>query len=142
MVSDIARAFNYQLKHDETFGLLRDLWREGRNLMIGIIGANIVGSIVKSIPLLGTLAGAVIQAGAAGYFCTVLGKAAIVYFENNKSWGDKGLRQVLQEIIQNTDKKSVTRPIVERVKKQLREKKKTVESTDAELEKNNEAVKR
>ena len=52
----------------------------------GVIASNVIGSFLKAIPVIGTVAGGLIQASSAGYLVYVFGYAVMSYFENGKKW--------------------------------------------------------
>ncbi|MCA9238438.1 MAG: GTP-binding protein, partial [Planctomycetales bacterium] len=58
------------------------------------------------------------QGAAAGYGSYIVGQAARFYFQHGASWGDQSAKQVVSQILANTDKKSV----IEQLKGEIREK--------------------
>lgn len=56
---------------------------------------------------LGTVVTHVPQGAAAGYGSYIVGQAARYYFQHGASWADQSPKQVVAEILRNTDKKSV-----------------------------------
>ncbi len=99
--------------------LSSELIRGGRAAMWGSLAGVGIGGALKILPGLGHLAGALTQGSAAGYFGHVLGRALVVYFENGRDWGDAGLNATLDQIAANTDRRALTRGLVERLKAQL-----------------------
>ena len=75
---------------------------------------------MKLLPGVGHLAGALTQGASAGYFGHVLGRALVDYLENGHDWGDGGLVAALDRIAARTDRKALTRGLVERIKERLR----------------------
>lgn len=67
---------------------------------------------------LGTVATAVPQGAAAGYGSYIVGQAARYYFQHGASWGNQSAKQVVSQILDNTDKESV----IERLKSEIRKK--------------------
>jgi small GTP-binding protein len=55
----------------------------------------------------GTVVTAVPQGAAAGFGSYIVGQAARYYFQHGASWGDQSPKQVVTQILQNTDKQSV-----------------------------------
>lgn len=56
------------------------------------------------------------QGAAAGYGSYIVGQAARYYFQHGASWGDQSAKQVVSQILANTDKKSV----IEQLKEEIR----------------------
>lgn len=58
------------------------------------------------------------QGAAAGYGSYIVGQAARYYFEHGASWGQRGAKSVVAEVLRNTDKRSV----IDRLKGEVRAK--------------------
>ncbi|MBX3435606.1 MAG: GTP-binding protein [Pirellulales bacterium] len=58
------------------------------------------------------------QGAAAGYGSYIVGQAARYYFQHGASWGNESPKQVVSQILANTDKKSV----IEQLKAEIRKK--------------------
>ena len=56
---------------------------------------------------LGTFVTAAPQGAAAGFGSFIVGQAARYYFQHGASWGDQSPKQVVSQILQNTDRQSV-----------------------------------
>ncbi|HMO84740.1 MAG TPA: DUF697 domain-containing protein, partial [Lacipirellulaceae bacterium] len=56
---------------------------------------------------LGAVVTAVPQGAAAGFGSYIVGQAARHYFQHGASWGDASPKQVVAQILANTDKQSV-----------------------------------
>jgi len=108
MTSDIAR------------GLAMDLIRGGRVTLWGSLAGVIAGGAFKLVPGLGHLAGALSQGASAGYFGHVVGRALVGYFENGKDWGDGGLVAALDRVAATTDRRAITRGLVDQIKARLK----------------------
>jgi uncharacterized protein (DUF697 family) len=67
----------------------------------------------------GTLLTYLPQGAAAGYGSYIVGQAARYYFEHGASCGQKGPKQVVAKILENTDKRSVIDRLKEEIKKKL-----------------------
>ena len=63
----------------------------------------------------GTVATALPQGAAAGYGSYIVGQAARHYFQHGASWGDESPKEVVKQILANTDKESV----LERLKTEI-----------------------
>ena len=75
---------------------------------------------MKLVPGLGHLAGALSQGASAGYFGHVVGRALVTYLENGKDWGDGGLVAELDRVAARTDRKAITRGLIDQIKTRLR----------------------
>jgi small GTP-binding protein len=67
----------------------------------------------------GTLLTYLPQGAAAGYGSYIVGQAARYYFEHGASWGQKGPKQVVNRILENTDKRSVLSRLKEEIRKKI-----------------------
>lgn len=59
------------------------------------------------------------QGAAAGYSSYIVGHAAKYYFEHGSSWGPGGPKQVVKEILANTDKRSVVANLKKEIQSKL-----------------------
>ncbi len=119
IVTGVARAYDTAIGPAEAKGIARELWRAGRVQLGGVFAAGIGGSLLKTLPGFGTAGGALLQAGAVGYFCYVFGEAVIAYVENDKSWDGGAAETVLRDIVASLDRESVTRQIIDKVRARL-----------------------
>jgi uncharacterized protein (DUF697 family) len=55
----------------------------------------------------GTVVTAAPQGAAAGFGSYIVGQAARYYFQHGASWGNQSAKQVVSQILENTDKQSV-----------------------------------
>lgn len=95
-----------------------------RSLVVSILKA--AGWMVAAEAVVGWLAktfsfgaAAVPQAAAAGYGSYIVGQASRYYFEHGASWGDRGAKQVVADVLANTDRRSVIAGLKEEIKKKL-----------------------
>lgn len=120
MLVHLGKHFEVDLDDNEVEELASQLWSEGKELLASVIITNVVGSLIKTIPLIGTLVGGVVQGGPAGFLVYVIGSAAAEYFANGKTWAEDGsMRSTLEHIIATTDRSAVTAKITSRMKAQL-----------------------
>jgi small GTP-binding protein len=120
LVHEIADIYGEPVTEAEVMKLGEQLWSEGKEQLAGVIAANVVGSFVKMIPLIGTLGGAVIQGGSIGYLIYVLGLTCSEYFANGKKWKDnKSMKNTLEHIIKNVDKDTITNKIGKQIKNKI-----------------------
>jgi hypothetical protein len=94
------------------------LWG-GRKSLWGSIAVVGVGGMLKLVPGLGHLTGALAQAAAGGYVCHVLGRALVDYYENGRDWGEGGLVATLDRIAAATDRLALTRGLASRLRARL-----------------------
>ena len=86
----------------------------------GSLATVLVGGALKVVPGLGHLAGALSQGASAGYFGHVVGRALVTYLENGKDWGDGGLVAALDRVAASTDRRAITRGLVDQIKARLK----------------------
>jgi small GTP-binding protein len=67
------------------------------------------GSVVTYLP----------QGAAAGYGSYIVGQSARYYFQHGASWGEHSPKQVVTQILDNTDKESVLQQLKEQIKKKI-----------------------
>ena len=99
--------------------LARELFRGGRIVLWGSMAAVGVGGALKLVPGLGHAAGSLTQAASGGYVAHVMGRALVDYFENGRDWGDGGIAATLDRIAASTDRRALTRGLVDRLKERL-----------------------
>ena len=97
-----------------------DLIRGGRVKLWGSLAGTLAGGALKLVPGFGHLAGAIAQGASAGYFAHVVGRALVVYLDNGHDWGDGGLVAALDRIGAATDRRALTRGLVERIKGRIK----------------------
>lgn len=121
LIRRLARVYGVALDADSIRRLSMDLIRGGRVVMWGsLLGAG-AGGLLKIVPGLGHLAGALAEGACAGLFSHVLGRSLIEYFEAGCDWGDAGLVATLDRIAAHTDRRAVTRGLVAELKARLRD---------------------
>jgi len=120
LVRRVSGVYGEPLSADVARGLAADLIRGGRVVLWGSLAATVMGGAFKLLPGLGHLAGAITQGVSAGYFGHVVGRALVDYLENGRDWGDGGLVAALDRVAASTDRKALTRGLVDRIKARLR----------------------
>jgi hypothetical protein len=68
---------------------------------------------------LGTVVTHAPQGAAAGFGSYIVGQAARYYFQHGASWGDQSPKQVVSQILENTDKQSVLSQLKTEIMKKL-----------------------
>ena len=120
LVHRVAEVYGEQLSGEVARGLAGELIRAGRIVLWGSLAATIGGGAMKFLPGIGHLAGALAQGASAGYFGHVVGRALVEYLDRGHDWGDGGLVATLDRIAATTDRKAVTRGLVDRIKARLK----------------------
>lgn len=119
LVRRLASVYEIELDAAAVRGLSTDLVRGGRVVLWGtLLGAG-AGGLMKFVPGLGHVAGALTEGACAGLFGHVLGRGLIEYFERGGDWGEAGLVATLDRIAASTDRAAVTRGLVAQLKARL-----------------------
>jgi GTPase len=119
LVRRVATVYGESLSAEVARGLAGEVFRGGRIALWGSLAVTGAGGAMKLLPGLGHLAGALTQATAAGYFGHVVGRALVDYFDRGHDWGDGGLVAALDRIAAATDRRALTRGLIERLKARL-----------------------
>jgi GTPase len=120
LVTRVAHAYDESPSLEDAKALASVLFKGGRAVLWGSVVAVVAGGAMKFLPGLGHLAGALTQGTAAGYFAHVLGRALVDYHQNGHDWGDGGIVAALDRIAARTDRKAVTRGLVDTLKARLK----------------------
>jgi small GTP-binding protein len=120
LVRRVSEVYGEKISGEVARGLAAELIRGGRVVLWGSLAATVGGGVMKFLPGLGHLAGAITQGVSAGYFGHVVGRALVDYLENGHDWGDGGLVASLDRIAASTDRKAITRGIADRIKARLK----------------------
>ncbi len=120
LVRRVSEVYGEKISTEVARGLASELIRGGRVVLWGSLAATLGGGAMKFLPGLGHLAGALTQGASAGYFGHVVGRALVDYLDNGHDWGDGGLVASLDRIAASTDRKAVTRGLVDRIKARLK----------------------
>jgi len=92
-------------------------------LMGAIWGVHLVASALKGVSAgLSTVVTAGAQGALAWYATELVGRAAERYLIAGKSWGEKGPKRVVAEIVESLDRDSILREAREEILRRLREK--------------------
>jgi small GTP-binding protein len=119
LVRRVAEVYDAKPSAEVMTRLAKELMRSGRARFWGSLTAVGMGGALKFLPGLGHLAGALTQATSAGYVSHIFGRALVHYYENGHDWGDGGLAAALDRIAAATDRRALTRGLVERLKARL-----------------------
>jgi small GTP-binding protein len=120
LVRRVSAVYGEPISREVARGLAGELIRGGRVVLWGSLAATIGGGAMKFLPGFGHVAGALAQGTSAGYFGHVVGRALVEYLDHGHDWGDGGLIATLDRIAASTDRKAVTRGLVDRIKARLK----------------------
>jgi GTPase len=120
LVRRVSEVYGEKISGEVARGLAGELIRGGRVVLWGSLVATVGGGAMKLLPGLGHLAGALTQGASAGYFGHVVGRALVDYLDHGHGWGDGGLVATLDRIAASTDRKAVTKGLVDRIKARLK----------------------
>lgn len=120
LVRRVSEVYGERLSAEVARGLAGELIRGGRVVLWGSLAATIGGGAMKILPGIGHLAGALTQGASAGYFGHVVGRALVEYLDRGHDWGDGGIVATLDRIAASTDRKAVTRGLVDRIRARLK----------------------
>ena len=119
LVSQLADCHEVAITQGQAQKLGMRVFAEGWQLLLPALATLGAGALMKFIPFVGWLASAAAQGAAAYYVTFVIGQAVSSCLAAG-SWRDADLHNSLRQIIQNTDRESLTRRAAERLKQKLR----------------------
>ncbi len=119
MVVNLGRIYGIGITTANARGLVTSILKAAGWVMLGEAAVSYASSIFKGLTLgYGTILTALPQGAAAGYGSYIVGQAARYYFQHGASWGTESPKQVITQILENTDKRSV----LERLKAEIKQK--------------------
>jgi len=119
MVVVLGRIYGMNITTSNARALVTSILKAAGWVMLSEAAVTYASSVFKALTVgYGTVATALPQGAAAGYGSYIVGQAARYYFQQGASWGDQSPKQVITEILKNTDKKSV----LERLKAEISKK--------------------
>ena len=119
MVATLASVYGLKITTANAGELALSILKAAGWVMLGEVVASYSFSALKALSLgAATPLTAVPQGAAAGYGSYIVGQAARYYFEHGASWGDRGPKSIVTEVLKNTDKRSV----IDRLKGEIRKK--------------------
>lgn len=119
MVMNLAAVYGISITLNGARDLVLSILKAAGWVLLGEVVASYGASILKGLTLgAATPLTAVPQAAAAGFGSYVVGQAARYYFEQGASWGKRGAKSVVTQILANTDK----RQVIDRLKEEIRKK--------------------
>lgn len=123
LVMHLGRIYGMDPTKVEATELLKVILAQVAALMGAIWGVHVVVSALKlGTAGLSTLATAGIQGALAWYATLVVGRSAERWYAHGKSWGEKGPKQVVRDIVASLDRDSVLRDAREEILAKIRSK--------------------
>ncbi len=121
LVMHLGRVYGLPLTRSEAGGLIVTISAQLAALMGAIWGVHLVASALKGISAgLSTVLTAGAQGALAWYATELVGRSADRYLVAGKSWGDKGAKRVVSEIVESLDRDSILREARVEILKRLK----------------------
>ncbi|MET0232347.1 MAG: GTP-binding protein [Rhodanobacteraceae bacterium] len=121
LVMHLGRVYGLPLTKTEAGSLIAVISAQLAALMGAIWGVHLVASALKGMSAgLSTIVTAGAQGALAWYATELVGRAAERYLVAGKSWGDKGPKRVVAEIVESLDRDSILREAREEILARLR----------------------
>ncbi len=121
MISHLSRLYESPLTRSEAGTLIRTIAAQMALLMGTVWGVHLLSSALKTSSFgLSTMLTASAQGGVAYYSCYVVGQAANQYFAQGRSWGEKGPKKMVQEILNSIDRDSILMEAKEEIRLRLK----------------------
>jgi small GTP-binding protein len=121
LVMHLGRVYGLPLTKSEAGSLIAVISAQLAALMGAIWGVHLVASALKGMSAgLSTVVTAGAQGALAWYATELVGRAAERYLVAGKSWGDKGPKRVVAEIVESLDRDSILREAREEILARLR----------------------
>lgn len=120
MIATLANVYGLQITTANAKELALSIGKAAGLVLLGEGVTHLLANALKAISF-GTAVPltALPQGAAAGYGSFIVGQAARYYFEHGASWGDRGAKSVVSEILNNTDKKSIIESLKGEIRKKL-----------------------
>ena len=120
MVVNLGRIYGIKITTANARDLVTSILKSAGWVMLGEAAVSYASSLFKGLTLgYGTIVTALPQGAAAGYGSYIVGQAARYYFQHGASWGDESPKQVVTQILENTDKESVLERLKAEIKKKI-----------------------
>lgn len=121
LVMHLGRVYGLPLTKSEAGALIAVISAQLAALMGAIWGVHLVASALKGVSAgLSTVVTAGAQGALAWYATELVGRAAEKYLVAGKSWGDKGPKRVVTEIVEGLDRDSILREARDEILARLR----------------------
>jgi len=119
MVVTLGRIYGMSITTANAQSLVTSILKAAGWVMLSEAVVTYASSVFKALTVgYGSIATALPQGAAAGYGSYIVGQAARYYFQHGASWGNESPKQVITQILENTDKQSV----LERLKSEIKQK--------------------
>ncbi|MDA7950401.1 MAG: GTP-binding protein [Pirellulaceae bacterium] len=119
MVLNLARVYGLEMTWSNANNLVKSILKSAGWVLASEMATHLGSSLLKFFTVgYSTVFSAIPQGAAAGYGSYIVGQAAKKYLEQGASWGEESPKKVVQQILEETDKKSV----LNRLKEELRQK--------------------
>ena len=120
MVVTLGRIYGIKITTSNARALITSILKAAGWVMLSEAVVSYASSIFKALTAgFGSVATALPQGAAAGYGSYIVGQAARYYFQHGASWGDASPKQVITQILANTDKESVLQQLKAEIKKKI-----------------------
>ena len=120
MIVTLGRIYGIKITTSNARALITSILKAAGWVMLSEAVVSYASSVFKALTAgFGSVATALPQGAAAGYGSYIVGQAARYYFQHGASWGDASPKQVITQILENTDKESVLQQLKEEIKKKI-----------------------
>jgi small GTP-binding protein len=120
MVVTLGRLYGISISTNNARSLATSIAKSAGLVTIFEAAVSWASSAFKALTVgFGTVVTAVPQGAAAGFGSFIVGQAARYYFQHGASWGDQSPKQVVSQILENTDKQSVLSQLKTEIMKKL-----------------------
>jgi small GTP-binding protein len=120
MVATLGRVYGMEITTSNARDLATSILKAAGWVLASEALVSAASSVFKALTVgIGTVATALPQGAAAGYGSFIVGQAARHYFQHGASWGDESPKQVVKQILENTDKQSVLEKLKSEIAKKI-----------------------
>jgi small GTP-binding protein len=120
MVVTLGRVYGIEITTSNAKDLVTSVFKAAMWVLASEALVSAASSVFKALTVgIGTVATALPQGAAAGYGSYIVGQAARHYFQHGASWGDESPKQVVKQILENTDKQSVLEKLKSEIAKKI-----------------------
>lgn len=120
MVVTLGRIYGISITTNNARSLATSIGKSAGLVTIFEAAVSWASSAFKALTVgFGTVVTAVPQGAAAGFGSFIVGEAARYYFQHGASWGDQSPKEVVHQILENTDKQSVLTHLKAEILKKL-----------------------
>lgn len=132
MVMTLARIYGIEMTRRRAGELFASIVKSAGLVAIIEYATHIAANLIVVLTFgIGKVATALPQAAAGAYGSYIVGNAAQYYFEHGGSWGDRGPKAVVQEILEKAQQESVLQMLKERIARQIEANRHAVTASEA-----------